>query len=163
LVSTPRSISTRTVATNIARPAYSAAARGLTMMTTAALLSARPVAMATTQRPEQHSMHEPHPRLSPMGLAGLLAAMLGRAIVSARTVRSNLARLAHSGSYHDPDRSMLDDPEHWRQRAEEARTIADEVQNPSAKATMLSIAEQYEQMAEYAQRRQAEKTHVTRK
>jgi hypothetical protein len=38
---------------------------------------------------------------------------------------------------------LLDDPEHWRQRAEEARTIAEQVNNPSAKATMLSIAEQY--------------------
>jgi hypothetical protein len=48
---------------------------------------------------------------------------------------------------------MLDDPEHWRQRAEKARTLAEQLSNPAAKAAMLSIAEQYEQQAEAARLR----------
>ncbi len=35
--------------------------------------------------------------------------------------------------------SILDDPQHWRERAVEARRVADKLDNPIAKAAMLRI------------------------
>jgi hypothetical protein len=36
-----------------------------------------------------------------------------------------------------PPGSILDDPEHWRRRAEEARTVAQQTDDPQAKAMMM--------------------------
>jgi hypothetical protein len=52
-----------------------------------------------------------------------------------------------------PTRSLLNDPAHWRQRAQEARSIADQLDDPAAKQTMLEIAQQYEQLANVAETR----------
>jgi hypothetical protein len=49
--------------------------------------------------------------------------------------------------------SLLDDPEHWRSRAEEARTIAEQLSDPESKRTMLRIADDYERLAEHAKQR----------
>ena len=42
---------------------------------------------------------------------------------------------------------ILGDPMHWRRRAEEARSVADHLDDPIAKKTMLDIANSYEQLA----------------
>jgi hypothetical protein len=47
--------------------------------------------------------------------------------------------------------SILDDPERWRERAEEARTLADQLSDPESKRTILRIANDYERMAEHAE------------
>jgi hypothetical protein len=52
-----------------------------------------------------------------------------------------------------PAGSILDDPEHWRGRAEEARTVAEQLTDPIAKAMMLRIAEDYDRIADHAQQR----------
>jgi len=49
--------------------------------------------------------------------------------------------------------STLNDPVHWRRRAAEARSMADQLDDPAAKKAMLEIAEQYEQIAAMAQQR----------
>jgi hypothetical protein len=49
--------------------------------------------------------------------------------------------------------SYINDPKHWRERAEEARALAGQMTDPEAKATMLGIAEDYEKMAKRAQDR----------
>ena len=41
----------------------------------------------------------------------------------------------------------INDPKHWRDRAEEARTVADELTDPDSKRRMLRIAENYEELA----------------
>jgi hypothetical protein len=46
-----------------------------------------------------------------------------------------------------------DDPKHWRNRAEEARTRAGEMNDPEAKRQMLGIARGYERLAERAEER----------
>ena len=50
----------------------------------------------------------------------------------------------------------VEDPGYWRFRAGNARKQADEVKNADAKAILLNIAEQYEQLARMTeeQRRQ---------
>lgn len=52
---------------------------------------------------------------------------------------------------------LLDDPEHWYRRAEEARVVAEQLDDPVAKAMMLGIAEDYERLAESARRRMEKK------
>jgi hypothetical protein len=46
--------------------------------------------------------------------------------------------------------SVLDDPEHWRNRAEEARSVAEQLPDAESKRTMLRIASDYERLAEHA-------------
>jgi molecular chaperone GrpE (heat shock protein) len=47
----------------------------------------------------------------------------------------------------------INDPKHWRERAEETRTVAEEMDHPDSKRKMLRIAEDYEELARRAERR----------
>ena len=49
--------------------------------------------------------------------------------------------------------SLLDDPEHWRGRAEEARSVADQLSDAESKRMMLRIVADYERLAEHTKRR----------
>jgi DNA-binding ferritin-like protein len=44
----------------------------------------------------------------------------------------------------------MDSPEYWRNRAEEARTLAEQMKDPQTKALMLGVAESYEKIAKWA-------------
>ena len=48
---------------------------------------------------------------------------------------------------------LIHDPNHWRQRAEEMRTIAEDMRDLITRATMLRIAEDYERLARRAEER----------
>jgi hypothetical protein len=48
---------------------------------------------------------------------------------------------------------LTDDPEHWRNRAHEARIRAGELNDPEAKRQMLGIARGYDRLAERAEGR----------
>ena len=61
------------------------------------------------------------------------------------------ARMATAGEM--ANRSFLNDPKHWRDRAEEARTRADQLDDPQSKSAMLRIAHDYELLAERAEAR----------
>ena len=50
---------------------------------------------------------------------------------------------------------LLDNPEQWRKRAEEARTVADGMRSPETKRIMLGIAASYEVLAKRAEQRRA--------
>ena len=47
--------------------------------------------------------------------------------------------------------SIVDDPTHWWQRAEEAHRVADQLDDPIAKKTMLDVARSYDQLAALAE------------
>jgi hypothetical protein len=56
--------------------------------------------------------------------------------------------------------SIAIDPEYWRKRAEEARHLADHMNDPLSKEMVLQIAKDYEQLAES---RRAGQNPATRK
>jgi hypothetical protein len=51
------------------------------------------------------------------------------------------------------NRSFLNDAKHWRDRAEEARTRADQLDDSQSKSAMLRIADDYELLAKRAEAR----------
>lgn len=53
------------------------------------------------------------------------------------------------------DRKLLDNVEHWRDWAGEARAVADTIDDPEARAIMERVAEGYEQFARRAEERRA--------
>jgi hypothetical protein len=48
-------------------------------------------------------------------------------------------------------RKFVWDPEHWRFRAEEARTVADQMTHEEARAIMRRIANDYDRLAKLAE------------
>lgn len=49
----------------------------------------------------------------------------------------------------------FDTPEYWLMRAEEARAIANQIDDAEAKEAMLAVAESYEKLATRAEKRLA--------
>ena len=49
--------------------------------------------------------------------------------------------------------SYINDPKHWRYRAEEARAMAESMTDPEAKQSMLDVAADYERLAKRAEDR----------
>jgi hypothetical protein len=50
-------------------------------------------------------------------------------------------------------KTLMNNPVHWRNRAEEARVNAEQMSDPESKRMMLEIAEGYLRLAERAERR----------
>ncbi len=52
---------------------------------------------------------------------------------------------------------------YWRSRAEEARALAEMLEDPEAKRMMMGVVEGYERLAEYAETRHASKEFKPKK
>jgi len=48
---------------------------------------------------------------------------------------------------------LIDNPEHWRDRAEEARAMAAQLSDPEARRMMEDVAKTYDKLAERAEER----------
>jgi hypothetical protein len=53
---------------------------------------------------------------------------------------------------------LYNDPEHWRERAAEARALAEKMTDGVGKRAMIEIAEKYERLAERAVERLARRS-----
>jgi len=51
--------------------------------------------------------------------------------------------------------SYLNDPEHWRDRARQTRATAETVTDSAAKRAMLTIADEYDELAKRAEDRRS--------
>ena len=56
----------------------------------------------------------------------------------------------------------FNDPDHWRQRAEETRILAEQISDEAEKKTILGIADDYDKLAVRAAQRQKEHTNDDR-
>ncbi len=52
-----------------------------------------------------------------------------------------------------PSAHFINDSEHWRKRAEEMHTLAEDLRDSQARSTMLRIAADYEKLAARAEQR----------
>jgi hypothetical protein len=54
--------------------------------------------------------------------------------------RGGVGRAGGGGVVSQPRGSILDEPEHWRERAKEARNVAEQLTDPTVRAMMFRIA-----------------------
>jgi hypothetical protein len=94
------------------------------------------------------------PRFQPLRGSPQLARLPTAEASNADRQRVNAVRCARSSRMNvQTPASVFNGPEHWRQRAEEARRMADLMSNIPSKEAMLRIAEDYKHLAEWAEER----------
>jgi len=52
-----------------------------------------------------------------------------------------------------PGKSLINDVQHWRSRAEEMRVVAEDIRDPEIRGTALRIADDYDRLAQRAEDR----------
>src|ERR1700732_5097114 len=107
-----------------------------------------------TRYPSFTSARLREPWFQPLRGSPQLARLPAAEASNADRQRVNAVRCARSSRMNaQTPASVFNGPEHWRQRAEEARRMADLMSNIPSKEAMLRIAEDYEHLAEWAEER----------
>jgi hypothetical protein len=70
---------------------------------------------------------------------------------SAGRVGKSLNMTDDQHTLDDLKKAFICDPEHWRTRAEEARILANEMNDSKTKDAMLQIADEYEHLARWVE------------
>jgi hypothetical protein len=58
--------------------------------------------------------------------------------------------------------TLINDPDYWRKRGEEMRTLAAGITHPQSKRTMQQIAKDYDRLAERAEQRRQDALNETK-
>jgi len=74
-----------------------------------------------------------------------------RLINGVKAWRRSASDLRRSRERNFVPASLINDPEHWRKRADEARSLADDMKDEISKQMTLQIADDYEHLAKRAE------------
>jgi hypothetical protein len=112
--------------------------------------SARPGLAPTCRSPQRAAVND---RPAKSRRIAQQALALGR-VTSVGRQRVNAVRYAQNSRMNaQTPASVFNGPEHWRQRAEEARRMAELMSDIPSKEAMLRVAEDYERLAKRAEER----------
>jgi hypothetical protein len=76
-----------------------------------------------------------------------LVRQLHKTELHSRLVRQRECAMPIDNNISPPDPKLVEDPKHWRDKAEEARTKADGMTDAQAKTAMMRVADEYERLA----------------
>jgi hypothetical protein len=95
-------------------------------------------------------MREPMIPVNEHSMSGRVSLIVGKRVKAWRRSASDLRR---SRERSFVPASLINDPEHWRKRADEARSLANDMKDEISKQMMLQIADDYEHRAKRAEQR----------
>ena len=111
------------------------------------LAKSRPVTNPSTGR-DAYRMREPTIPVNELSTSGS-----GQLINRVKAWRRSASDLQRSRESNFVPASLINDPEHWRKRADEARNLADDMKDEISKQMMLQIAADYGHLARRARAR----------
>ena len=111
------------------------------------LAKSRPVTNPSTGR-DAYRMREPTIPVNELSTSGS-----GQLINRVKAWRRSASDLQRSRESNFVPASLINDPEHWRKRADEARNLADDMKDEISKQMMLQIAAEYGHLARRARAR----------
>ena len=93
-------------------------------------------------------MREPTIPVNELSMSGKVSLING-----VKAWRRSTSDLRRSRERNFVPATLIKDPEHWRKRADEARSLANDMKDEISKQMMLQVADDYEHRAKRAQQR----------